>query len=260
MIPAIRATLAAFRQQWSQTASSIMNLSFLIGAIPTVAVIAWVAIRSNSPDVLTYLLIGAPLVGVWNGVIFRVGWSLNEELTGRTLEFALISRTPLILVMLGKSLAQLAYGIPAGIVSVITMLIVIRQFPTVASVPSLIISMVLVLIGLAASSLLLAPLMVLVGGRAGFFNAIMALGVMASGFLFPIDQLPFGFEVVSRLLPTSWAMSGVWQSIVGAASIWSLLGDWAACLLTTSVIYVITYLMFRAVEKRIRVTGVLGTY
>lgn len=256
----LRAIIAAFVQQWKQTATSIWNLSFLIGSVPTVAVIAWVAIQSDNPDVVTYLLVGAPLIGVWNGVIFRVGWSLNRELTGRTLEFAIISRTPMMLVMLGKSLAELVYGIPTGIVALITMLIVIRQVPVVADVSLLLVSLVFIVIGLAMTSLLLAPLMVLVGGRAGFFNAIMALGVMVGGFLFPIDQLPLGLEIIARLLPTSWAMAGIWQSIAGVESAWSIITAWGACLLTSAILLAITYLMFRAVEKRIRITGVLTAY
>jgi ABC-2 type transport system permease protein len=256
----ITAIIAAFVQQWKQTASSIMNLSFLIAAIPNMAVIAWVALRSNNPDVLTYLLVGAPLIGIWNGVVLQVGWSLNSELSAHTLEFAIISRTPMMLVMLGKSLAQLLYGLPTGIVSLITMLIVVRQFPSIADVPSLLVSLIFVVIGLVVTSLLLAPLMVLVGGKAGFFNAIMALGVLVSGFLFPIDRLPSGLEIIARLLPTSWAMSGIWQSIKGYDSIWSVIGAWAACILTSAILLGLTYLMFRAVEKRIRITGVLSTY
>ena len=53
------------------------------------------------------------------------------------------------------------------------MLIVVRQFTSIADIPSLLVSLIFVVIGLVVTSLLLAPLMVLVGGKAGFFNAIM---------------------------------------------------------------------------------------
>ena len=254
------AALASFIQQWKELANSIMNLAYFIGAIPTVAVIAWVGLRSGNPDVLTYLLVGAPLIHVWNGVILRVGWSLADEMSGRTLEFALVSRTPLMLVMMGKSLAQLVYGIPTGIVSLVTMLIIVRQVPAVADIPSLLVSLLLILVGVAVFSLFMAPLMVLVGGRAGFFNVFMGLGVMISGFLFPIDRLPNWLTVIARVLPTSWAMDGVWKSIAGYESYWSIISAWGACILDSAVILGITYLMFRAVEKRIRITGVLGIY
>lgn len=256
----VRAILAAFIQQWKTTATSIFSLSFLITAVPTVSVLAWIAIKSNSADVFTYLLVGAPIMAIWNGVVFRVGWSLSSELSGRTLEFAMISRTPMMLVLFGKTLAQLAYGIPTGIIALLTMFIVTRQLPAVANIPCLIVSLLFVIIGLAVTSLLFSPLMVLVGGRAGFFNAIMPLGVLVSGFMFPVDQLPIGLEVFARLLPTSWAMSGVWQSIRSIDTLWSIFAAWGACLLTSALLLIITYIMFKAVEKRIRITGALGIH
>jgi ABC-2 type transport system permease protein len=256
----LRAILAAFVQQWKTTGASSINLGFFFVAVPSVAVIAWVALRSDNPQVLTYLLVGAPLAFVWNGVILRVGWSLSTELFGRTLEFTLISRTPMILALLGKALAHIAFGLPVGVIALITMFIVTRQLPEVANFPMLLVSLLLVIVGLAIISLLLAPAVVLAGGRAGFFNSIMALGVLVSGFMFPIDQLPTWLEVIARLLPTSWAMSGIWQSIIGPESIWSVLGAWGACLLTSAAWMVITYFLFKAVERRIRVTGMLSNY
>lgn len=260
MIYTIRAILAAFLQQWKEVVNSIMNLAYFFGAIPTVAVIAWVGLKSGNSDVLTYLLVGAPLIHVWNGVILRVGWSLSDEMYGRTMEFTLTSRTPLMMVMLGKSLAHLVYGLPTGIVSLLTMLIIVRQVPSVADIPSLLVSFLFILLGLAVFSLLMAPLMVLVGGRAGFFNVFMSLGVMISGFLFPIDRLHSWLTAVARALPTSWAMDGIWQSITGYQSYWSIIYAWGMCILVSAFILGVTYLMFRAVEKRIRVTGVLGVY
>ena len=256
----VRAILASFTQQWKTVATNIFSLSFIVQFILVVAVLSWIAIRSDSTFVLTYILVGAPLMAIWNGVVFRVGWSLNSELSARTLEFAMISRTPMIFVMLGKSLAQLVYGIPTGIIALLTMFLITRELPMVDNLVFLVLSLLFVIIGITVISLLFSPLMVLVGGRAGFFNSIMPLGVLISGFMFPIDQLPIGLEVIARLLPTSWAMYGVWHSITGTESTWSMLGAWGACVLTSALLLSITYLMFKAVEKRIRITGVLGTY
>ena len=50
----IRAVVAAFGQQWKMTVTSIVSLSFLLMAVPVVAVLAWIAYRSDDPVVLTY--------------------------------------------------------------------------------------------------------------------------------------------------------------------------------------------------------------
>jgi ABC-2 type transport system permease protein len=256
----IRAIYGAFVLQLKITTVNIGSFSFLLEAIPMVAVLAWVATQSDNVSVLTYLMVGAPLMAIWNGMIFRAGWSLNNELFGHTLDFAIISRTPVIAMLFGKTLAQVFYGIPSGLAALFTMFLITRQLPEVASLPLLIVSLFLVIISLAIAGLAIAPFMVLVGGRAGFFNAIIPFGAVLSGFIFPITRLPIGLEVIARLIPTSWAMDGVWQAINGPDSFWSIAGTWGACILTSVFLLIISCLMFKVVEKRIRVTGILSAY
>jgi hypothetical protein len=55
-------------------------------------------------------------------------------------------------------------------------------------------------------------------------------------------------------------MDGVWKSISGYESYWSIIIAWAGCIMMSAVVAGITYLLFQAVEKRIRVKGVLSTY
>lgn len=104
-----------------------------------------------------------------------------------------------------------------------------------------------------------APLMVLVGGRSGFFNAITPFGVTFSGFLYPITRLPDGLEIVGRFLPTSWAMDAAIRSAEGGDTL-RIIGDWGAGLALTGAYLMLIYLMFRKVEERVRVTGILSTY
>lgn len=177
----------------------------------------------------------------------------------RTLEFDIVSRTPLMLILFGKSLAQMLYSLPTGIFSLITMFLVIRQVPAVSDIPSLVVSLVLIIISLIIISLLMAPVAVLAGGRGGFFNAINALGVLVSGFLYPVARLPAALAVFARLMPSSWAMDGVWKSVHGYESYWSILGDWGACILSIAVWLFLIYLLFQTVERRIRIAGTLST-
>jgi ABC-type polysaccharide/polyol phosphate export permease len=252
--------IASFGKEWKTTATVFSSLAFLLEAVPMVAVIAWIANQSDDPSVLTYMVVGAPLVVVWNGVLFRVGGSLINELSGRTLEFAMISRTPVMVMLLGKAVAQIVYGILTGVVTLLVMFLVARQLPEVANIPLLLVSLVFVIVGLTVTSLLVTPIMVLVGGRAGSYNAIMPLGVVLSAFLFPVDRLPIVLEVIARMLPMSWAMESVWQSIQGPESLWSVFGTWALCIATSVGLFGAAYLLFKVVERRIRITGVLSTY
>jgi ABC-2 type transport system permease protein len=251
---------AAFVQQWRNLSIGISSIGYFIGAIPSAIVVGWIAHKSGNPEVMTYLLIGAPLINVWNNVVLNVGWSLDEEIYGRVLDFSIISRTPLMVVLFGKALAHLASHVPTGLTALITMVIMIHQVPSVADVPSLILSMLFIIIGMVTFSLFMSPLAVLAGARGGFFNIFMGLGIMISGFMFPISRLPDWLQVIARIMPASWAMNAVWKSITGYSSFWSVLEIWGWFLATTGLMLLVTWFMFRAVEKRIRITGELSAY
>jgi ABC-2 type transport system permease protein len=166
----------------------------------------------------------------------------------------------LTLVLFSKILAQIFYEIPRGIVSVASVLLVVRHIPDIANPVLLPVSIILAIIGLGVLSLFLAALVVLAGGRSGFFMGIVPFGAVLSGFILPVQQLPRGLALAAHLMPTSWAMDGIWLAVRDANSLGSIVGDWGMSILLISAWFLITVWMCRIVEKRIRVKGTLGTF
>ena len=254
----IYAVRAAFIQQWQVAIGTANFLGLGIGAIPLVAMLAWIASESDDPTVLAYISVGVFLMVVWNTSVFRIGAALSGELFQGTLELNLMSRSPLMLVMLGKVLALAAFSSLTGIAAVVTVLAVSQQFIDVANVPLLLISLIFAMPALIDGGFIFTPLLVLVGGRPGFFNAILPFGVVFGGFLYPISLLPAGLQTIARFLPTSWAMDGVIRSVEGGGPAWRIAGDWGVALALTALYLTLTYFMFRKVEERVRVTGILS--
>ena len=205
-------------------------------------------------------MVGLPLMTVWSGVVFRIGYTLNNEMSNQVLQFAYISRTPIILISLGKAVAQVIWGLPTGLVSLVVVYLMTRAAPQVADVGSLFISLVLVIVGIAVSSLFFSPLMVLVGGPTGFFGVIILLGSLLGGFVFPVNRLPIVLSAFARLVPTSWAMDAVSLSVRGTDNTSAILSAWGMSILVAFVLFGITYLMFKAIEKKLRVEGIRDVY
>ena len=61
--------------------------------------------RSGNPAAISYLFVGAALSQMWNFSVWRIGYVLSSEQWNGTLELMLCTRTPVLLVMLGKSIA-----------------------------------------------------------------------------------------------------------------------------------------------------------
>lgn len=255
----IRALLTVSALQWKVIFGKRDYIPVMILSIPMVALLAWIARVGDRPEVLAYISVGAGLVTLWNGLIQRMGWLVNSEVFEGTLDLNLLSRTPLILVMLGKAVGLAAVSTLSAVAAFLTVVAVARHSIDVASLPLLLVSLFIALQALVACGFIFAPMYVLMGGRPGFFNAITPLGVLLSGFLHPTSLLPASLELLARLLPTSWAMHAVIGAVRGSST-WELAQHWLVALALTAAYVGLAYFLFRAVEHRVRVTGVLGRH
>jgi hypothetical protein len=100
-------------------------------------------------------------------VFFGISTSLNSEIRNGTIEFSMISRTSMLMVLFGKALGMMMFGIPTGLFSGSLMLIVARQAPEIASYPYVLVSVMVIFIGLAVTAPTIAPVMVLTRGNIG---------------------------------------------------------------------------------------------
>ena len=238
--------------------ATVLNL--ILASLPLVIVVAWVADTSPSTRPLAYISLGVVLIPVWNWTIFRTGWSLSSEYDLGTMDHTLVSRTPILVVILGKAMANIAMGIPAGLIGFLVVLLVSAELVDISSPLLVFVSMCFAILTVLSVSFAFSPLFMLVRGRAGFFNAIIPLGVVLSGFLYPVSQLSSEVEVIARFLPTSWAMDAIIRSIEPGGSTLRIAGDWGVAMALSAVYLATTYLMLRVVEKKIRVSGSLGSF
>ena len=251
--------VAAFKQQWRLVSNISDRLVFTLGSLPNVALLAWIAKISESSLVLAYVSVGVIAMGIWNSSVFRVGWSLMEELIQGTLDLNVVSRTPLMMVAFGKTIAHILSGAISGMVGFCVVLAISQKWVHVDNIPLLVLSLAAGIIALATGVFVFAPLMVWARGRGGFFNAIIPFGVVCSGFFYPIATLPMGLEIIALGLPTSWAMNAVIQSIDGGSVPHVAKG----CLMgvgMSAVYLIVTALLFRTVEHRMRVKGAFTAY
>jgi len=253
------AVWAACWTHWKTTTSSFWSLSFLIGSVPIVAVWGWIAIQTPSPSVLSYLMVGAPLMTIWHSVFFGIVGSLRGEINYRTIEFNMISKTSVLTVLFGRATAMMTFGIPAGIVAVVTMLIVTRQAPEIASYPWLFASIVFVFLGLTITGMFLAPISALTNRyHGGMFSPLIPIITVLCGFVFPVSELPAGLRVLAHFLPSTWAMQSALQAIQGPDSTWAVLSGWFICLAVGAAMLLVTIFLYKMVEKRLRLTGLVS--
>ena len=235
-------------------------LGVSISIVPLIAVVTWITTQSPDSQPTAYISVGVILMAMWQTCVFFAGRSLASEFHEGTVDYTMVSRMPLRVVMLAKSVATLAVAIPSSVLAFATVQLVSRELIDVERPLFLLISIVVAAWSITVVGYLFAPLFVLVRGRGGFFNAFQPLGIVLSGFLYPVSQLSGEAQIVARLLPTSWAMDSVIRSIDPGESIARIIADWGAALGMSVVVLAATLFMFGKVENALRRNGSVGRF
>lgn len=251
----VLALRGAFIQQWRVMASGYQLLMVSIGQIPTAIAAAWIVRGSDERGVALTIAVGAAFVVVWNVCVFRTGWSLLDERWSGTLELNLLSRSPLTIVMLGKSLANVVFFGLIGLLALAAALLVAQRPIHIEHPAAFAAALLAVAVAVIALQFLFSPLAFLVGAQGGFFNAIMPLGVVLSGFFYPVSLLPPGIEWFARAIPTSWSMEALLWAVTGEESNARIALNLLAALAGVAALGAVEVWLFRRAEVRARVLG-----
>lgn len=249
----------AFVQHWKQlwVPGSILGLA--VSAAGPGIVVGYIAGQDTNAAATSYAFFGVALSMVWNWGVFRTGWSMANEHAAGTLDLLMTTRTPVALIMLGKALAIMTFSSLSGAVAFFAAVGISRQLPSPEDAVLFLLAGSTALASVIVTCFLFAPFSFLVGVRGGFFNALMPFGCLVSGFLHPVGILPFSLELISRLLPTAWAMQAVVDSIEGEGSRGSILLDLTVAFGLNAALLVLACLLFVKAEQRVRVSGSLGS-
>ena len=233
-----------------------MVLKILSGVVRILA-IAWLAGAGKTTGAVTYLAFGAALMMIWHEVVATGGWAFDDEIGAGTLDFSFISKTPFSVVIIGKVMANVIKELPVGAFSALAVFLVSASLPQAVRVSPLIISFILAVVGIVSIGFFFCMLIVLVGGRAGFFMGILPFGTTLGGFILPIYQLPQAIRIMSMCVPSSWATKSLWLAITGGG-IGEIVINWAVSIALCIAWFCISLKLCGLGERRLKVNGDLS--
>ena len=253
--------LYAVRGTYSQHVKLLLRMGaywwFPFAYFPSMLVLGWIASRSDDPFVVQYIAYGAFILTMWNQYLTAMGWVLAEELFEGTFALTVVTRTPVMIMVLGKSLATATFGLVYGVLAFITILVIAGQPLDTASASLLAAALVVAVMAILTTGFLLSPLFVLRRGGGGMLTGFLPIGTVFGGILFPVALLPTSLQYISKALPSSWAMQGIAASVRGGEPTSSVVADLLVALGLTVLYGSLAFLMFRKVENHVRVKGTI---
>jgi ABC-2 type transport system permease protein len=217
----------------------------------------WI-LRGTAEDYGIYVVVGSGLTGLWSGLLFISGNSITSERWTGTLEMIASLPTPLPVIALGKTLANVVQSL-ISMIAAYLLASVALGYPLVVSQPiPFVISIVLMLLAFVSLGMVLAPLFITNPDVQRWQNAIEFPVYILAGFLFPIALLPTWTTPLSYLLSPYWAAVALHETSSGGGDPLTIAGAWVAMIVLSVVYMIVSRQLFRVLLRRARRDGTLN--
>jgi ABC-2 type transport system permease protein len=223
------------------------------------ATIAYMVYRRTGieENFVSFVVLGAGIAGMWSSITFSSAGDINRERFYGTLKTLFGAPTPPIVVMLGKITAN-------GSLSTISLALSFIFSLTVLQVPARIphplafgLALLAFLIATNLFALTLSSIFLLSRSTVVLQNFLEYPIIIVTGIFFPLEVLPQWLHPFGWLVPLTWGAKALrWtvQDQEVPRTYWQTLGIEAGL----AVFYLmLAIILFRAIERRVRVTASL---
>ena len=255
MSATLRALWGSFREQATSRATD----NFFIGTLflqPVLLTLLSVGVYryGGKPELGTYAVIGAGMIGIWNNNLWTSGSIVQDERRGGTLELLVAAPTSLEIVLLGKSLSNAFASVLALGITFATGLIAYRLPLDIDQPLAFLAGIVLTIAAMTMLGLVLGSLFVL-ARAAGNLSTVLNYPIfILSGLTFPLTVLPLWTR------PLSYSLAPAWGNLALARAAGALGGEasvlpYVALAVLTAAYFVVGHYLYRAIERVVRNRG-----
>ncbi|NOZ50118.1 MAG: ABC transporter permease [Chloroflexi bacterium] len=185
---------------------------------PTIiALLAFWMLRDQGNDAIIYVVIGSGMTGLWTMALFISGQAISGERWTGTLEMLVATPTPLYIVVIGKTLANVLQSLVAMVATYALAGLVFGVLPRILRPGMFTLSLFFAVISYISFGLIISPLFVLNPQVRRLQNGLEFPVYILGGFFFPIALLPGWTTPLSYILPPYWAARALHGASSGGA-------------------------------------------
>ncbi len=223
-----------------------------------IAVLGLWILRGSGRDYGIYVVVGSGLTGLWSGLLFISGNCITSERWTGTLEMIAALPTPLPIITLGKTMANVSQSL-ISMIGAYLLASIFLGYPLTISQPVLFTSsLVLMVFAFVCLGMVMAPLFITNPDVQRWQNAMEFPVYILAGFMFPILMLPKWTTPLSYLLSPYWAAVALHETSSGKGDLATVATAWVAMIVLSVFYLVLSRYLFRVLLRRARRDGTLG--
>jgi ABC-2 type transport system permease protein len=222
-----------------------------------IAVMGLFMLKGKGADIGMFVIVGSGLTGLWSGLLFISGNSINVERWIGTIENLVAVPTPFEVIIYGKNIANVLQSLISMVTGYILAALFFGYSLSIQQPLLFIISLLLTVFAFISFGLLIAPLFIMNPAVQQWQNGMEFPIYILCGFLFPIALLPGWTTPISYLLPPYWAAVALHGSSTGNAPLAQTLFAWAMMVISGVIYFAISRLLFKKMLYKARVDATL---
>jgi ABC-2 type transport system permease protein len=238
-----------------------MNDSFIVFAIliqpVIIATLALFMLKDTAANAAMFVVVGSGLTGLWSGLLFISGNSINAERWQGTLESLVGAPTPFDVIVFGKNLANVVQSLLSMIVAYLLAALFFGVTLHIDQPLLFIVSLLISVFAFISFGLTIAPIFVMYREVQQWQNALEYPMYILAGFLFPILLLPGWTTPLSYILPPYWAAVALHGTSTANAPLAQTLLAWALMLILGAIDLLIAKRLFKIMLYKARVDATL---
>jgi ABC-2 type transport system permease protein len=179
---------------------------FALASTPFFAIIfVSVMLYAGRADLVPYAVVAPTLMAMWTAALSFAGEMISEDRENGRLELLVASPASFPLLVFGRLCACMLVSVPAFGMSFLVAGVGFGEWIGIAHAPLFLTVIVLTALATAATATALSALFVMAPGARIVQNTLTFPMFLLGAVIIPTSLLPYGLDVVSRVIYLSWA-------------------------------------------------------
>ncbi len=248
-----------------RTSLGFMRLDFVLGTIfviPLTQMVFFafvVQLGGGGASAIAYTALGNAVATVTYSSVFSVCQTTDHEKQQGTMEHLLVSPAGRLALYLGRGLIPIFTSLATVTVGLLYATLFFGVSIPAATVPGLVVSVVLTAFAMVGFGLLLGGVALYLRTSIILGNIFLFVGLLLSGVNFPLSNLPPVLQYLGDALPLTWGLAAIRAAIDGTA-LGSLALLWAAVAISGIVSIGLSIACWDYFERRALSTGSIARF
>lgn len=213
--------------------------------------------NSGEDNFMAYVILGSGLMGIWSCICFSSAGDINRERFSGTLSLIFAAPCSFPLIITGKIIGNTILSLLTLVISLITAKVLFRLPLSLKSPLYFILAFMTLVVTFIVISSVIAAILTLSRKTELYMNLIEIPFILLCGFVYPVDILPHGVQVVSYAFSPTYAVELLRMAVWGVEDSGLF---WRKLMITlglTAAYIVCSVILYRKIDQRVRIAATL---